>query len=73
MHKALTTIGNYEHLPADDRPWVGIGEMSDGQKLFCRLKSEESLRLHVHSLLRASTAKDWSQHCIEQLEELEGR
>ena len=73
MQKALTTIGNYEHLPEDDRPWVGIGEMSEGQKLFCALKDEECLRLHVDSLLRASTAKDWSQHCLQRLEELQGR
>ena len=73
MQKALTTIGNYEHLPADDRPWVGIGQMSEGQKLFCTFKSEECLRLHVDALFRGDTTKDWSRHCLERLEELEGR
>ena len=73
MQKSLSTIGNYDHLPEDDRPWVGIGEMSEGQELFCAFKDEEVMRLHLDTFFRGQYAKDFSQFHLQRLEELQGR
>jgi len=38
------TIGDYSHLPEDDRPWMGQYELLDTQILWRRLMIERTIR-----------------------------